>query len=212
MQVVEDAGCLGKLAGTVAVVTGGSKGLGLQMCKALHVAGVTLVIGVVDEEEGRSALQEIYGQDGGATSPLAACLPLDLASLQSVHNFARRVRKEHDKIHFLFNNAGARRLSLRYMRKHWVQLVAKCALFLGRLGTMQSMAQRSLIRCLEGIRLLRQGRVQQMDAVRGTATPLHIPISELAMRWLQGCFYRRRLLQLMASRPTFRSATWGTSC
>jgi NAD(P)-dependent dehydrogenase (short-subunit alcohol dehydrogenase family) len=107
MQVVQDERLQGQLNGRVAVVTGGTAGIGLALCKALHATGMHLTLGAVSHKEAEAALISIQGTETAEPSTVT-CVPLDLASLQSVRSFADSIKRQHKHVHLLVNNAGAR--------------------------------------------------------------------------------------------------------
>ncbi|AKG44411.1 short-chain dehydrogenase/reductase SDR [Streptomyces xiamenensis] len=86
------------LQGKLAVVTGGSDGIGLGLAHRLALAGAEVIIPVRKEAKGRAALERI-----GGNSSLRA---LDLASLTSVAALADRLNDEGRPIHILINNAA----------------------------------------------------------------------------------------------------------
>ncbi|MFB7897594.1 SDR family oxidoreductase [Streptomyces xiamenensis] len=86
------------LQGKLAVVTGGSDGIGLGLAHRLALAGAEVIIPVRNEAKGRAALERI-----GGNSSLRA---LDLASLTSVAALADRLNDEGRPIHILINNAA----------------------------------------------------------------------------------------------------------
>jgi len=90
-------------AGRTAVVTGANSGLGLITAKELARAGATVVLACRNMEKGEAAVQEIRREAPGATLELES---LDLASLDSVRDFAGRFQAAHDGLDLLINNAG----------------------------------------------------------------------------------------------------------
>jgi len=82
----------GELAGRVAVVTGGTGGIGGAIARALAAAGASVVVG------SRSA------GPGGADG--VAVLPLDVRSAGSVRDFFDAVREQHDHVDILVAAAG----------------------------------------------------------------------------------------------------------
>ena len=82
------------LTGKVAVVTGGTSGLGYATATALAAQGATVVVGA------RSA-DRLHGK--------FTFFPLDLADPASVDKFSESFLNEHGTLHFLFNNAGIMR-------------------------------------------------------------------------------------------------------
>lgn len=89
------------LTGKVAVVTGGNSGIGFETVKVLADAGARVVVGARDVEKSADRLSGL-----GRVS----FYPLDLADPASVDAFAARFLSEHDRLHFLFNNAGVFRV------------------------------------------------------------------------------------------------------
>jgi NAD(P)-dependent dehydrogenase (short-subunit alcohol dehydrogenase family) len=84
--------------GRVAVVTGANSGLGLSTARELARAGAHVVLACRNLEKGEAAQREV-----GAGAELEK---LDLASLDSVREFAERFRGAHDGLDLLINNAG----------------------------------------------------------------------------------------------------------
>src|SRR5262245_32483757 len=90
-----------RLDGRCAVVTGGSKGLGRNLAKALANAGADLVITSRHLPEAENAAEEIRA--GGRR---ALALKADVADRTAVAEMVRRAENEFGKIDILVNNAG----------------------------------------------------------------------------------------------------------
>ena len=84
--------------GRVALVTGANSGLGLVTATVLAQRGATVVLACRNPAQAQAAAVRI----GGRTE----LLELDLASLDSVRAAAEEVRKRHDRLDLLINNAG----------------------------------------------------------------------------------------------------------
>lgn len=93
-----------KLPGKVAVVTGGARGLGVEIVKALMQGDVHVIIGCRNAAAGEKTIEMI--RSCGVDSGSAEVVPLDLMSLKSVHSFAQKVLDKHRYVHYLVNNAG----------------------------------------------------------------------------------------------------------
>lgn len=91
------------LTGRLAVVTGGSDGVGLGLATRLAAAGAEVLLPVRNPRKGEAALAAIR-----ATAPTArvALRELDLSSLASVRALGDTLRREGRPIHLLVNNAG----------------------------------------------------------------------------------------------------------
>jgi NAD(P)-dependent dehydrogenase (short-subunit alcohol dehydrogenase family) len=87
------------LAGTLAIVTGGYSGLGLETVSALVGAGAEVIVPARRPEVARSAL-DARGLHG-VEAP-----PLDLAELDTVHAFADRILATGRSVDILVNNAA----------------------------------------------------------------------------------------------------------
>lgn len=85
------------LSGTVAVVTGGHSGLGLETTKALANAGARVVVAARDVEAARARTRAI---------PQVEIEQLDLSNLDSVHAFAQRFLAGNRTIDFFIGSAG----------------------------------------------------------------------------------------------------------
>ena len=91
----------GELAGRVAVVTGGGRGLGERICAALGGAGAVVVVADVREEDAKRVARDIEA-GGGRASPLV----VDLREEEQVSEGLRGVAGEHGRLDVLVNNAG----------------------------------------------------------------------------------------------------------
>lgn len=90
------------LAGKVALVTGGSKGLGKAMARGLAEAGADVVISSRHENELRAALDDILTGTGRRGKHVVA----DMASRADVQRLARTALDQMGRVDILINNAG----------------------------------------------------------------------------------------------------------
>lgn len=90
-------------AGKTVIVTGANSGIGLETAKALARKGAHVVLACRDQGKGELACANIskLGPSGSVE-----CLPLDLADLASVSDFAATFLARHPRLDTLINNAG----------------------------------------------------------------------------------------------------------
>jgi len=90
------------LGGKVALVTGGSRGLGLQIAEALGEMGAKLAISARKKDE----LEEAKGKliDNGVAVEPYVC---DIGKREAIRPLAEAVLKKYGKVDILVNNAGA---------------------------------------------------------------------------------------------------------
>lgn len=89
--------------GKVCIVTGSNSGIGKETALALAEMGATVVMAVRDAEKGENARNEILEQTGNTKTDLMIC---DLASLDSIRQFAKEFTQKYDRLDVLVNNAG----------------------------------------------------------------------------------------------------------
>lgn len=89
--------------GRIAVITGGTEGLGFEDALELARAGAEVIVASRSAEKGITAVQELRHRVPGASVRFE---PLDLASLSSVANFTACRRNDLPRIDVLINNAG----------------------------------------------------------------------------------------------------------
>jgi NAD(P)-dependent dehydrogenase (short-subunit alcohol dehydrogenase family) len=90
------------LAGKVALVTGGSKGLGKAMARGLAECGADIVISSRHESELRAALDEILQ----GTDQRGRLVVADMGKRDDVNRLARTALEQMGRIDILINNAG----------------------------------------------------------------------------------------------------------
>jgi NAD(P)-dependent dehydrogenase (short-subunit alcohol dehydrogenase family) len=91
------------LRGTVALVTGGSGGLGQETARALTEKGAHVILTARDVPKGEEVAAAIRAATAGARVEVEQ---LELGSLASIRAFAARFLERHDRIDMLINNAG----------------------------------------------------------------------------------------------------------
>ncbi|HEX4591159.1 MAG TPA: SDR family NAD(P)-dependent oxidoreductase [Gemmataceae bacterium] len=91
------------LTGRVALVTGGSKGLGLAMARGLARAGADIVISSRHESELKSALDKILAGTGRKGHHVVA----DMTRREDVARLAADAQRRMGKVDILINNAGS---------------------------------------------------------------------------------------------------------
>ena len=89
------------LTGKTAVVTGGTRGIGLMMARGLLQAGARVVISSRKADACRQAQVELseYGD--------VRAVPADLSQVEECRRLAEDVLRDTDRLHILVNNAGA---------------------------------------------------------------------------------------------------------
>ena len=90
------------LSGRVALVTGGSKGLGKAMARELALAGADIVISSRHEDELKAALDEIVA----GTQVRGTFCVADMTQRQDVETLSRSALTAMGKVDILINNAG----------------------------------------------------------------------------------------------------------
>jgi len=89
--------------GRLALITGGSSGLGLETARALVARGATVILGCRSPERAEQARQALLPAVRGGALDL---LDLDLADLASVGAAAAAVADRYGRLDLLINNAG----------------------------------------------------------------------------------------------------------
>lgn len=91
------------LSGRTAIVTGGGGGMGIDIARALALAGADVVIGDVDEPGAAETAAKINAETGRDS---VTARKLDLASFASVDAFAGAFTDSGNPLDILINNAG----------------------------------------------------------------------------------------------------------
>ncbi len=94
-----------KLEGKVAVVTGGSRGIGASIAKQLGKEGATVVINYNHSQDQADAVVEEIKSMGSA----AVALQADISEAEATKVFIEKVLADFKKIDILVNNAGITR-------------------------------------------------------------------------------------------------------
>ncbi|XP_041638191.1 dehydrogenase/reductase SDR family member on chromosome X isoform X2 [Cheilinus undulatus] len=94
---------LPKQNGRVAIVTGGTRGMGFETARHLARLGMHVFIVGNERAEGAEAVKKIH-EDGGEGK--AEYIYVDLTSLKSVRQFAQKFKERGLPLHLLVNNAG----------------------------------------------------------------------------------------------------------
>ncbi|XP_023152970.2 dehydrogenase/reductase SDR family member on chromosome X [Amphiprion ocellaris] len=94
---------LPKQNGRVAIVTGGTRGMGFETARHLASLGMHVIIAGNEREEGTEAVRKIHEEGGKGKAEFVF---VDLTSLKSVRQFAQTFRDRGLPLHVLVNNAG----------------------------------------------------------------------------------------------------------
>uniref|UniRef100_A0A6M2D9V6 Putative dehydrogenase with different specificities related to short-chain alcohol dehydrogenase n=1 Tax=Rhipicephalus microplus TaxID=6941 RepID=A0A6M2D9V6_RHIMP len=95
-----------KLDGKLVVITGANTGLGRAAAKEFATKGASVIMACRDLTKCRRVRAEIMTQ---TRNKRVVCEELDLASLESIRNFAARINESVKQIDILVNNAGVMR-------------------------------------------------------------------------------------------------------
>jgi NAD(P)-dependent dehydrogenase (short-subunit alcohol dehydrogenase family) len=89
------------MSNTVAFITGGNRGLGLETARGLGKLGITVVIGVRDIAKGDVAVKELKQE--GITAEAVVFDALNPATFQDIYKY---LSAKYGKLDILVNNAG----------------------------------------------------------------------------------------------------------
>ena len=92
-----------KLTGKTAIITGSNTGIGLETAIDFAKRGCRVILACRSVEKGQAAVEEVKKR---ANSEDVVFVQLDLASLQSVREFAAKILEEEARLDLLINNAG----------------------------------------------------------------------------------------------------------
>lgn len=130
-----------ELAGKIAVVTGGARGIGKAICNALAKEGASVIICDIDLSTAEKTVEELKNQN------LQACaFKLDVSSGKDVKMVFGKIMEQFQKVDILVNNAGITSLTPfeKITEEEWDRVLAinlKSA-FLCSQAVMQGMIAR----------------------------------------------------------------------
>lgn len=104
-ELMKHAGVSG-LRGKVAIVTGASRGVGLETARVLIMGGCDVIFAVRSVKKGRKALRRLVDGLGANATGTGVVLEIDLSDLDSVKAFATSFLALNRPLHYLVANAG----------------------------------------------------------------------------------------------------------
>jgi len=87
----------------LAVVTGGNRGIGLEVCRQLAAQGIMVILTARDEKRGKDAV-EFLRHECNLSNIIYR--PLDVLDDDSVASLAQHIESRYGKLDILVNNAG----------------------------------------------------------------------------------------------------------
>jgi len=102
------------LENKVVLITGSTDGLGMHVAQKLASKGATLLLHGRKETKGKKVIEELKQQTGNDNIEYYNA---DLSSLEQVRQLAGSVKKSHDSLDILINNAGIGDGSDKYKRE-----------------------------------------------------------------------------------------------
>ncbi len=105
------------LDGKIALVTGGSRGIGKAIAKRLASEGATIVINYMRNEEAANETKKEIEDAGGQ----ATLSKFDVSDFDAVHESVDKIIENHQGLHILINNAGITKdtLLMRMKEEDW---------------------------------------------------------------------------------------------
>ncbi|KAF7522454.1 hypothetical protein PCG10_007369 [Penicillium crustosum] len=101
LQIIQDEGVEGKLAGRVIVITGATSGIGVETARALSATGATLLLIARNRSKAEKNLAEILEPDR------VSLIDLDLDSFASIRAGAKEIlATSKGQVNILINGAG----------------------------------------------------------------------------------------------------------
>lgn len=103
LQIIQDEGLVGKLDGKVALVTGGTNGIGLEIVRHLAKTGMKVFFTSRNLAKGEKVKAQLQGEDASLRLEV---VEMELSSLKSVKKGAEHVLDSTVRLDVLVNNAG----------------------------------------------------------------------------------------------------------
>ncbi|MBL9015823.1 MAG: 3-oxoacyl-ACP reductase FabG [Myxococcales bacterium] len=109
------------LAGKVALVTGGSRGIGRAICVALAQRGAKVVINYASREDAARECAAAVEAAGGQ----AALSGFDVSNAAAVNDAVKAIGKDHGSLDILVNNAGVavNGMLMRFSDENWKKVL-----------------------------------------------------------------------------------------
>ena len=119
------------MKGKVVVITGASRGIGLETTKDLLRQGATVIMGSRDANQAHKALESIQNNTHKSH---CVFMHLDLTDYDNINKFVEEVKNKYGKIDILINNAGScfqnftlsDGIELTYFTNHLGHLILSC--------------------------------------------------------------------------------------
>ncbi|CAF9908145.1 MAG: hypothetical protein HETSPECPRED_007998 [Heterodermia speciosa] len=105
LQIVQDEGLVGQLAGKVMLITGGSAGIGVETARAFHATGAKVLLTVRDVQKGQQVVDSILSDKDSSKAEIIL-IKMELGSLESVRVGVKEILSKTDKLNVIVNNAG----------------------------------------------------------------------------------------------------------
>ncbi|MCL2932209.1 MAG: 3-oxoacyl-[acyl-carrier-protein] reductase [Trichodesmium sp. MAG_R03] len=112
---------LQRLKGKIAIITGGSRGIGRSTALALGMEGANVVVNYAKSSDAAlEVIAEIVAAGGNGMA-----LQADVSQMEEVDNFVKKVMEKWSRIDILVNNAGITRdkLLLRMKPEDWHSVI-----------------------------------------------------------------------------------------
>lgn len=90
-----------EVSGSVALVTGGNRGIGKAVCEGLAEKGIHVLVGSRSVAAGERTVSAVSKKGGSAE-----VVELDVQSVESIEAAVAEVSQHHGKLNILVNNAG----------------------------------------------------------------------------------------------------------
>ncbi|UQC89933.1 short-chain dehydrogenase [Colletotrichum lupini] len=103
LQIIQDEGLVGKLDDKVALVTGGTNGIGLEIVRHLAKTGMKVFFTSRNLAKGEKVKTQLQGEDASLRLEV---VEMELSSLKSVKKGAEHVLDSTVRLDVLVNNAG----------------------------------------------------------------------------------------------------------
>ncbi len=112
---------MGLLDGKVALVTGGTRGIGKGICQKFAEEGATVVFTFLSSEEKAKALEKELGGYGGTVLAIRS----DASNFEQTEALVSEIVEKHERLDVVVNNAGITRdnLLMRMKEEDWDAVV-----------------------------------------------------------------------------------------